>query len=223
MLRRVFVVDGHPIMRTGYICVLHASGIRVVGEFGTGEQALQVIEKVRPAPVGLGLNLTGEMDGIETLVRMKDLPDPPRVLVCAAYNLPEDLTSCFLAGADGFLHKSVRREEFLEAVRSVASGKPAWSPGEREGDPRSRIYTTPDGTPLTPRQREVLALVLRRYPYQEIADALHISLPTLKNHISAVFKKLSVNSRKELLERSQVSAGATRAEAFRIVLKVLFA
>ncbi len=207
---KVIVVDGHPIMRTGLICILNTAGIRVVGEFGEGEDALRVVEKVRPNLVVLALNLTGELDGVETLLRMKGLPDPPRILVYAAYNLADDLTSCFLAGADGFLHKSIGRERFLEAVRNVASGKPMWSPGEREGDPRSRIHVTPDGRQLTPREREVLALVLRRYPYQEIADALYISLPTVKNHISAVFKKLSVKSRKELFERSPVSANAGR-------------
>ncbi len=197
----VIVVDGHPIVRTGHVCVLNAAGIRVVGEFGTGEEALRLVEEVRPDLVVLALNLTGEMDGIETLLRMKTLPDPPRVLVHAAYNLADDLTSCFLAGADGFIHKSEGREHFLEAVRSVASGKPVWAPGKREGDPRSRIYTTPDGTPLTPRQREVLALLLRRYSNAEIAEALNISLRTVKNHVSAVFRKLPVKSRKELFGR----------------------
>lgn len=203
---RVIVVDGHPIMRTGHTCVLNAAGIRVVGEFGRGEEALWIVEKVRPDLVVLALNLIGEMDGIEVLLRMKTLPDPPRVLVHAAYNLADDLTSCFLAGADGFVHKSTSREEFLDAVRSVASGRPVWLPGERAGDPRSLVDTTPVGAPLTPREREVLALMLRRHPNAEVAETLNISIQTAKNHASKVLRKLGMRSRKELFSRSPVPA-----------------
>ncbi len=203
---RVIVVDGHPVTRTGQACALHAAGMRVLGEFGRGEEALWPVERVRPDLVVLALNLTGEVDGIETLMRIKTLPDPPRVLVHAAHNLADDLTSCFLAGADGFLHKSVGREEFLEGVRSVASGKPVWFPGERAGDPRSVVDTTPLGAPLTPREREVLALMLRRYSNAEIAEVLHVSAQTAKNHASKVLRKLGMRSRKELFSRSPVSA-----------------
>ncbi len=203
---RIILVDGHPVTRTGQVCVLHAAGMRVVGEFGRGEEALLPVERARPDIVVLALNLLGEMDGIETLVSMKSLPKPPRVLVHSAHNLADDLTSCFLAGADGFVHKSAGREEFLEAVRSVASGKPVWSPGEREGDPRSRIYTTPEGKPLTPREREVLALMLRRHPNAEVAETLNISIQTAKNHASKVLRKLGMRSRKELFSRSPVPA-----------------
>ncbi len=202
---RVIVVDGHPVTRTGHICILNAASIRVVGEFGRGEEALCLVGEVRPDLVVLALNLTGEMDGVETLARMKALPDPPRGLVHAAYNSADDLTSCLLAGADGFLHKSAERERFLEAVQSVASGKSVWFPGEREGDPRSRIYSTLEGEALTPRQREVLALKLRRYSNAEIAEALDISLQTVKNHVSAVLRKLPVESRKELFGREALS------------------
>ncbi len=146
---RVIVVDGHPVTRTGQVCVLHAAGMRVLGEFGRGEEALWPVERARPGLVVLALNLTGEMDGIETLMRMKTLPEPPRVLVHAAHNLADDLTSCFLAGADGFVHKSAGREEFLEAVQSVASGRPVWLPGERAGDPRSQVGTTAADASLT--------------------------------------------------------------------------
>jgi DNA-binding NarL/FixJ family response regulator len=199
---RVVVVDGHPLMRTGQIHTLNAGGMRVVSEFGSGEEAIRLVEQVRPDLVILGLNLVDEMDGIETLVRMKSLPDPPRVLVHAAYNLADDLTSCFLAGADGFLHKSADRQRFLEDARSVAAGRPAWFPGKRAGDPRSLVNTTPVGASLTPREREVLALMLRRYSN---AEALYISAQTAKNHASKVLRKLGARNRKELLSRSPIS------------------
>ena len=210
-LRRVIVVDGHPVTRTGHVCLLNAASVRVVGEFGTGEEAFWLVGAMRPDLVVLALNLTGEMDGIETLLRMKALPDPPRVLVHTAYNSADDLTSCFLAGADGFVHKSAGREEFLEAVRSAASDEPVWLPGERVGDPRSLVDTTPAGASLTPREREVLALMLRRHSNTEIAEALNISLRTVKNHVGAIFRKLPVKSRKDLFGRDALSSVVGRA------------
>ena len=201
---RKFGNHGHPGTRTGHVCLLNAAGVRVVGEFGTGEEAFWLVGAVRPDLVVLTLNLTGDMDGIETLLRMKALPDPPRVLVHTAYNSADDLTSCFLAGADGFVHKSSGREEFLEAVRSAASGELVWFPGERAGDPRSLVDTTPAGASLTPREREVLASMLRRHSNAEIAEALHISAQTAKNHASKVLRKLGMQSRKELFSRNQV-------------------
>lgn len=201
----VIMVDGHPVTRTGQICVLNAAGIRVVGEFGKGEEALRFVEEARPDLVVLGLDLSGEMDGIKTLLNMKNVPNPPRILVHAAHNSADDLASCLMAGADGFLHKSCGRKEFLEAARSVASGKPVWFPGEREGKQRSGLHATHEGAPLTPMQREVLALKLRRYSNAEIAEILHISPQTVKNHVNAIFKKLPVKSRKELFHHDALT------------------
>lgn len=203
---RVGVVDGHPVTRLGLKTLLLATNMRLVAETGNGDEALYLVEEGRPDLVVIGLNLTEEPDGIEVCRRIKSLPDPPYVLVHAAYNLAEDVSSCFLAGADSYLHKSTDLEELLDAARRTAVGEHIWRPGERVGEPRSRIDTTPGGTPLSRREQEVLALLLRHYSNREIAEALHISLPTVKNHISAVFKKLAVRSRKELFARNPVSA-----------------
>lgn len=74
------------------------------------------------------------------------------------------------------------------------------------GEPRTRLYDTPAKERLTPRERDVLALMLRRYSNAEIAEALHVGAQTAKNHASKVLRKLGARSRKELFSRSPVSA-----------------
>lgn len=122
----------------------------------------------------LGLNLTGDRDGIQTCKLIKGLPEAPHVLVHAAYNFAEDLSSCLLAGTDSYPHKRTGLGELLEAVHRTASGQKVWNVGEHIGESRSVIHTTSDGTRLTSREREVLALKLQRYSNIEIAKMLHV-------------------------------------------------
>jgi DNA-binding NarL/FixJ family response regulator len=171
-------VDGHPFMRLGLQRYLGRAGVWVVGESGDGGEAFDLAREMRPDAVVLGLNLVEEPDGIELCRLLKSLPHPPRVLVHTAYNLANDVTSCFLAGADGFLHKSTDCERLLDAVRRIAVGERVWLPGGRVGEPRTRLYDTPVQERLTPREREVLALMLRRYSNTDVAEALHISNPS---------------------------------------------
>lgn len=206
MRLRVLVVDGHPLMRLGLEEFLGKAGVLVVGESGSGSEAFDLARRTGPDAVVLGLNLVEEPDGVELCRMLKSLPRPPRVLVHTAHNLAEDVTSCFLAGADGFLHKSTDCKRLLGAVRRTAAGERVWLPGVRVGEPRSRIHDTPAEECLTPREREVLALMLRRYSNAEIAEALHVSAQTAKNHASKVLRKLGVRSRRELFSRNPVSA-----------------
>lgn len=163
MRLKVLIVDGHPFTRLGLQQYLGRAGVRVVGESGDGGEAFDLARETRPDAVVLGLNLVEEPDGIELCRLLKSLPHPPRVLVHTAYNLADDVTSCFLAGADGFLHKSTNCERLLDAVRRTAVGERIWLPGGRVGEPRTRLYDTPAKERLTPRERDVLALMLRRY------------------------------------------------------------
>lgn len=198
---KVVIADGHPVTRVGTVDALSEMHVRAIGEFGTGEEALAFIEKAKPDLVVLALNLVGEMDGIETLARIKELEGAPLVLVFTAHNTNDDVVSCMNAGADGFVHKEAEKEDFLECFERVSSGMPAWRPGENPDRSRTRIHTTPTGEKLTQRQREVLALVLRRYSNEEIAEALGIQIQTAKNHVRAVFWKLPYRNRWELFGR----------------------
>lgn len=195
---RVVVVDGHPAMRVGLCAVFLSAGFQVLGEAASGEGGVELAKKERPELAVLGLNPRGEIGGVQAAERLKALPAPPRVLVYTAYNYPEDISACFLAGSDSFLHKSVSREDLVEAARRTAAGEPVWWPGERVGEARGSDGTRP-GEDLTEREKEVLSLLLRRYTNAEIAAALYIEVQTVKNHVSRVLRKCGVGSRGELL------------------------
>jgi len=192
---RVVVVDGHPAMRVGLKALLGAEeGIRVVGETGSGEEALH-LAAAGPELVVLGLNLVGEPDGVEVCRRIKAMPDAPYVLVFTVYDFAEDMSSCFLAGADSYLHKSSSIEMLLDTVHRTASGEKIWEVREQIGEPRSVVLTTPTGARLTLRELEVLAMKLRRRTNAEIARALHVSLNTVKHHVTSIYRKLGKGRR----------------------------
>ena len=196
-LPRIVLVDGHPAMRLGLKDLLNANGMWVAGESGNGDEALRLVEEMRPDLVVLDLNLAGETNGIELCRRIKGLPEAPYVLVHTAHDFARDVSPCLLAGADSYVHKRTTCEELLNAVRRTAVGEQVWLPGGRVRE-TSYIHATLQGIQLTPREQEVLALLHRRYSNAEIAEKLHISRQTTKNHVSSILRKLSVRSRREL-------------------------
>lgn len=197
--KRALVADAHPVMRYGLSGLLGEAGLEVVAESGCGEEALRLVEELQPELVVMGLNLEHDMDGVDLCREIKKLPMAPYVLVHAAYNLTEDICSCLLAGADGYLHKTSSRKAFVDTVHRVVGGERVWIPGEHSGDARSRLYPETSAASLTPKEREVLVLMLRRLTEREMATELFLSPETIRTHTKRVLKKLGLKSRKELL------------------------
>jgi len=131
---KVVIADGHPTMRLGLKGLLLSTEMRVVGETGDGGEALRLARERQPDLVVLGLNLTGETDGIEACRRIKALTRPPRVLVYAAHDFADPVSSCLLAGVDCWLNKRVARVEFVHIMRRLVAGEYLWLSGaERTG------------------------------------------------------------------------------------------
>jgi DNA-binding NarL/FixJ family response regulator len=196
---RIVVADGHPVMREGQRAVLSAEGdMQIVGEADTGEEALRLVTETTPDLVVLDFDLAGKPSGIDLCRRINALPDAPYVLIFTAYNFAEDVSARCLAEANGYLHKRSGSEEFLDTIRRVVAGEKVWEAAERVGRPRSVIHAIPESAHLTPRELEVLAMKLRRRTNAEIADALHISLNTVKHHVTNIYKKLE-KTREDLL------------------------
>jgi DNA-binding NarL/FixJ family response regulator len=126
---------------------------------------------------------------------MKALPEAPYVLVFTAGDVAGELPSDRVAGIDGYLDKRSSSEELLDSTRRVAAGEKVWKKGGPTGE---RDGVSPEGPPLTPREMEVLAMKLQRRTNAEIAAALHISLNTVKHHVTSIYKKLA-KTRKDLL------------------------
>lgn len=180
--------------------------VHIVGESGDGGEAIRQIENARPDVLILGLNSTGETDAIELCRQSKALEDAPRVLVYTSSIIPEDLASRFLAGADGLLHKSAGGQTLLDAIESCAEGNGPWQAETEIEVPRSRTAGGPEGVDLTARERQVMELILRRYSYSEMGEALHVSPNTAKNHVRNILKKFGAGSRRELLSGTPVAA-----------------
>jgi two-component system, NarL family, response regulator DevR len=196
---RVVVVDGHPVMREGQRAVLSAEGdIRIVGEADTGEEALRLVTKTAPDLVVLDLNLAGEPSGIELCRKIKALPDAPYILIFTANDPAEDAPARSSDETNGYLHKRSGSEKLLDTIRRVVAGERVWEPGRGVGESGAVARAVPEGASLTPRELEVLAMKLRRCTNAEIAAALHISLNTVKHHVTSIYKKLE-KTRNELL------------------------
>jgi DNA-binding NarL/FixJ family response regulator len=207
---KVVIADGHPTMRLGLRGLLFTTEMRVVGETGDGEEAIRLARERHPDLVVLGLNLTGETDGIEACRRIKALPHPPRVLVYAAHDFADPVSACLLAGADCCLNKRVECEEFLDIMRRVVAGERSWLPGPARSGGRARCWVPHESPPgaalLTSKEREVLVLLLRRCSNAEIADRLYLSVPTVKTHLRNILRKLGAKSRRDLLHPDAVAA-----------------
>lgn len=195
---RILLVDDHPTVRFGLRHLLVSAGFEVVGEAEDAAGALRLVGELLPDLMLLDLRL-GEDSGIEVCREIKALPEAPRVLVFSAHSSVEDVAGATLAGADGYLHKGVGGEELIDAVRrTVASGRVWLLPSENEEEAVARIREASSEARLTPKEKEVFALVLTRRTNAEIAGELYISLYTVKNHVSSILRKLGLKSRREI-------------------------
>ena len=196
---RVLLVDDHPTIRFGVKLLLSSTeGAEVVGEAASVVDAVRLAAELRPDLVLLDLRLGGD-SGIEVCREIKALPDVPRVLVFTAHIGAEDVAAATLAGADGYLHKGVAGEELLDAVERTHRGERIWLlPAANEEEAATRLKRTSDEARLTPKEKEVFALVLKRRTNAEIAEELYVSLYTVKNHVSSILRKLGLKSRREI-------------------------
>jgi DNA-binding NarL/FixJ family response regulator len=196
---RVLIVDDQPLMRAGFKSVLEASGrIEVVAEAASGQEAVERARLHDPDVVLMDVRMPG-MDGIEATRRMPR----QKVLILTTFGLDEYIIDALRAGASGFLLKDAPVEELLSAVSAVAAGDAQLSPAvtRRLLDQVARRLPAPVAhgedalADLTEREREVLRLLALGLSNSEIAEALVVSEPTVKTHVSNVLRKLGLRDR----------------------------
>ncbi|MCE3032852.1 MULTISPECIES: response regulator [Streptomyces] len=190
---RILVCDDHAVVRAGLLALLHsAPDIEVVGEAGTGEEALALARKTAPDVVLMDLQLGAGIDGVETTRRLRATSPAPHVLVLTTYDTDADVTRAVAAGATGYLLKAERAEDLFTAIHAAARGRPALSPPVADRV-MSRLRN-PRPT-LTPRERDILAQLAQGLPNHAIARALFISEATVKTHLRRIYDKLGVDTR----------------------------
>jgi DNA-binding NarL/FixJ family response regulator len=196
---RVVIADDQPMMRAGFKAVLEATGdIEVVAEAGTGQEAVQAANEQMPDVVLMDVRMPG-MDGIEATRRLPR----QRVLILTTFGLDEYILDALRAGASGFLLKDAPTQEVIAAVRAVAAGDAVLSAtvtrqlldqvARRLPAPITREPDAADA--LTAREQEVLRMLATGLTNAEIAEALTVSEPTVKTHVSHILSKLGLRDR----------------------------
>jgi DNA-binding NarL/FixJ family response regulator len=195
---RVVVADDQAMVRDGLAAILGAEpDFEVVGTAADGDEAVAVVQRLRPDVVVMDVRMPGT-DGIEA-TRTIVAADLARVLVLTTFDLDEYVYEAVRAGASGFLLKDARRERLADAIRAVARGDMLVDPVvtrrlvERFARPAAREDARL--ATLTPREREVLVEIGRGLSNGEIASALYVGEATVKTHITALLRKLGVRDR----------------------------
>ena len=205
---RVVIADDQPMMRAGFKAVLQATGdIEVVAEAGTGEEAVQAATQHAPDVVLMDIRMP-QLDGIAATRLLAAQPDPPAVLVLTTFDADELVLRALQAGAAGFLLKDTPPAEIARAIELVHAGDGMLSPtvtrrlislvagdsdaGARTEHARERLAT------LTQRERDVALAVRRGQANAEIAAMLHLSVATVKGHVSRLLDKLEVDNRVQI-------------------------
>jgi DNA-binding NarL/FixJ family response regulator len=205
MTIRVLVADDQEIVRAGLVMILDAHpDIEVVGQAADGQTAVALARKLRPDVCLFDIRMP-EMDGLEATRQLAspEVADPMAVVVITTFDLDEYVHAALKAGARGFLLKGAGPELLVQAVRAAADGDALIAPNitvrllaafsESTGQPPAQTIA-----PLTDREEGVLLTVARGRTNSEIADELHISLSTVKTHLTALMNKLGARNRVEL-------------------------
>jgi DNA-binding NarL/FixJ family response regulator len=209
---RVVVVDDHPVWRDGIRADIEASGIAtVVGEASDGGEAIELAHEHMPDVVLMDLGLP-TVSGVDATQRIVEGTPHIKILIVSASGEEADVLEAVKVGAAGYILKSERGVDVVDAVRRVHAGEPVFTSG-LAGLVLSefrRVATRDVGEPgLSPRENEVLLLVARGYTYREIAEKLFITQKTVQNHVQNILTKLHLAKRYELM-RYAIQKGLDR-------------
>jgi DNA-binding NarL/FixJ family response regulator len=203
---RILVVDDQELLRTAFRALIDAEpDMQVVGEAGDGAEAVELAARARPDVVVMDVRMP-VMNGIEATQQITSAEAGPRVLILTTFDLDEYVFDAICAGASGFTLKSRPLEELLAAIRVVAAGEALLAPSVTRrliahfAGQRRPAGARPSALgQLTEREREVLLLIARGLSNLELADSLHISMPTAKTHVSRILAKLGARDRAQLV------------------------
>jgi two-component system response regulator DesR len=194
---RIMIAEDQAMVRQALVALLGLeSDIEVVAQAGTGDEALAMARKHQPEVAVLDIEMPGR-SGIEVARQLRQDDFAGQVVIVTTFGRPGYLRAAMAAGASGFLLKDAPAAQLADAIRRVAKG-------ERVVDPALAVAALADGeSPLTSRETEVLTAAAGHDAITEIADRLHLSSGTVRNHLSAAMQKLGARNRAEAVQMAQ--------------------
>jgi DNA-binding NarL/FixJ family response regulator len=197
---RVLIAEDHLMVRAGIRALLEKAGdIHVMGEASNGQQAIELVEQLRPDVLIMDIMMP-RMNGIQAAEHIRELKLSTRILLLSMYSDPGFVHQALQCGVKGYVLKSSVSDELLWAVRAVASGKTYLSSPISEIVVESAIHShssPPDRDPLwslSPREKEILQLIAEEYTSAEIGKMLFISEKTVEKHRAKLMEKLNVRN-----------------------------
>jgi DNA-binding NarL/FixJ family response regulator len=204
---RVIIADDHTLFRDGLVALLNSvPEIDVVGTAQDGDEAIQLAAEVQPDVVLMDL-LMPKVNGIEATKLIIQTSPHIGVVMLTMFEDDESVFAAMRAGARGYILKGADQEDVLRAIRAVSRGEALFGPSiaTRLMD----FFTPPASEPvqafpeLTDREHEILALIAEGQSNSEIAEQLHISLKTVRNHVSNIYNKMQVTDRVQAVLRAR--------------------
>lgn len=194
---RVVIVDDHVMVRKGLATFLKAKpDLELVGEASNGEEALQVCTEAQPDVILMDLVMP-KMDGSAATRAIRERCPEVQVIALTSFQEKELVQEALKAGAISYLLKNVSADELADAIRAAYAGRPTLAPEATQALIQAASEEPVPGHDLTPREREVLALMAEGLTNPGIAERLVVSRSTARAHVSNILSKLGVSNRAE--------------------------